>query len=372
MLYRTHLGKDEDKFSLRRWMKLVSRNRQKLWDGGRELVKDFRSCLELFEIILDAHVLGAIASFCGINDTKDLAVRLSEADINLQIGALADYLIKFNIVHNNRRRSSGRDKVHENLILFLQHALVLRNFTHAIKYGDPGRALTSISYMTVWFQASKQTNYASETLHLVACMRKIWSTRLQKFYKDHCLVNLSGKKGGFIADDNANEHVVREVKDFLTNHKGSADENKHVCDVLSPQSGVFMDARQKTSEQYDINFFDTHHSVVDTVRDIVCILDVLFKEKVFVEDFGRDDTQNETEVASLFTRGLEVLSTTQRIADYKKKVKGRRFRDISDVSIISTDLLDGDSIISDILAPPPPEEEWFDAIFHQEAETESI
>jgi hypothetical protein len=76
-------------------------------------------------------------------------------------------------------RPDGRDRPHENFVLFMQHRLILRNFSEAMKTGDVGRVLASLSYFTIWFQATKQYNYARETpVHLTACLKRIWSVDL--------------------------------------------------------------------------------------------------------------------------------------------------------------------------------------------------
>src|SRR5204863_6351034 len=91
---------------------------------------------------------------------------------------------------------TAADPAHDNLILFLQHGLTLRNFSHGIRYGDPGRCFVSLSYFTVWFQDSTHSNYSSETMHLTACLKGgIWSPELVEFYKRNCLINLSRKRG---------------------------------------------------------------------------------------------------------------------------------------------------------------------------------
>jgi hypothetical protein len=107
---------------------------------------------------------------------------------------------------------TDRDVVHEQHICFMQHGLTLRSFTTSCRQGDSGRVVAVLKYYCVWFQGSKQHNYAKETLHLLACLKYYWSDEYKRFWMNTCLVNMSGKREGFLACDAVCEHCVREVK----------------------------------------------------------------------------------------------------------------------------------------------------------------
>src|SRR5579859_1971219 len=58
-----------------------------------------------------------------------------------------------------------------------------------MRHGNSSRLLVSLSFMTVWFQGSRQHRYATETLHLTACLRKLWKLDYKQWWMDNCLVN---------------------------------------------------------------------------------------------------------------------------------------------------------------------------------------
>src|SRR5436305_13511308 len=208
MLFRVHFGCEAEPCSLSRWIKDRKRSQNKLWNHDRQLVKDFRRCQEFFDIVLDGYLLATMINYCNFESTEEMKHNFGKVDVEYMIDNLSDFLVKFHIVHGNRAQEHGQDRAHDNLILFMQQGLVLRNFSLGMRQGDPGRALISLSYFTIWFQASKQSNYARETLHLTACLKRIWSPKLVEFYKRNMLLNLSGKAEGWMACDQVNKYVV--------------------------------------------------------------------------------------------------------------------------------------------------------------------
>src|SRR5277367_321447 len=108
-----------------------------------------------------------------------------------------------------------RDRDHGNMILLLQSGLVFHIFHQAIHTGDSGLMLSAMSFFTVWFQGTGAANYKIGLLRLMAQLRRVWSDRLRRFWMDTSLVNLSGKRKGFMPLDQLNEYIVREVKDNM-------------------------------------------------------------------------------------------------------------------------------------------------------------
>jgi hypothetical protein len=105
------------------------------------LIEDFRACQALVDVVLVSYIIGVLAP-----------------DIGAYIDELSDRLSDFETVNNHRMRRDGRDRPHENLVLFMQRGLILRNFNDAMKTGDVGRVLAWPRYFMIWFQATKQHN----------------------------------------------------------------------------------------------------------------------------------------------------------------------------------------------------------------------
>ena len=240
------------------------------------------------------------------------------------ITKVSAYLSDFNKV-GELRSVENRDPVHENLVLFLQHGLVWRNALLAMCQGDIGRVENSLTYFAIWFQATEKHNYASETLRLIASIKKIWSPEFRKFWEENSLVNLSGKKEGFIACDMLNEYVVREVKSMMPpNLTPTGDE--FLRETLSPVIMIFKNLRKRVSEQLGVYNQDFHSSTVNPWKDIEVIVNQLLKERVAWMDVDRVK-ENYTQVADLFTNGMLELSKGEGIEKLKAKIMDERSGD---------------------------------------------
>ena len=71
------------------------------------------------------------------------------------------------------------DMVFENASLFLRDALVLREFTDAIKGGYSGRIIRVLKLLALMYRGSGRTKYAHEVLHLVHNLTHVWPKGLR-------------------------------------------------------------------------------------------------------------------------------------------------------------------------------------------------
>src|SRR5579859_6557921 len=281
LVFATHLGTPGDVCMLSTWIDELRQDVNRLWVNGKGTVKDFRTCFDFINTVLDAHLMAALATTLlsqfvpGLRveertfaKLQDVLPELLQTDlIQNAIRQLAKFFSRFDRVGEKFRTEPKRDLIHENVNLFIQHGLVLRNFDIAISDGDIGRALVSLSFFTIWFQNSNKHLYAAEMLRLTACIRKVWSPDLAEFYKQNCIINVSGKKGGFMPDDKLNEFIVGQVKATEYAHASSeATEFQH--DVRALLTMHFLDLRESFTNQLGVKLSDFHKKEVDKTADV--------------------------------------------------------------------------------------------------------
>jgi hypothetical protein len=321
-IFKIHYGKDSDQWSLMRWIPVLSQNINKLWNKYDSQVKDFNTCLDFFDTVLNGCLVGAISAyfFPTNNSTAQFEASLgttSQSSLENAIQNLAKHLSDFDLVSRMRREPvEKRNFARENLLLFMQQGLMLRNLGLAMRQGDSGRMLNSLCYFTIWFQSTKNYKYASETLRLMASIKRLWSDEFRAFWMENCLINLSGKRWGFVALDMLNEYIVREVKSLIANIVTPATD-EYLRKVLSPLIMIFWEIRRKMGEEAEVNIFDFHSSPVNSWREICKVANGILKTGLY--QLCDDQGQQDGFIAQdLFADGVFAIAKTGLIEKLKK------------------------------------------------------
>lgn len=320
MLFGIYLGDESHHFGLAKVIRRLNRDPNKLWNRDKTIVKNFTACQSLFDHTLDAHIIAQLASDCGCNDIPQFFNFLSHSDpesIKNKIYDLATLLTDYGRINNMRKYTDkNRDSEYENHLMFMQHGSVLRNFVHAMRHGDSGRVVTSLAYFTVWFQASRKYNYAQETIHLMACIKKIWSDAFRKYWLDNCLINPSGHAEGWLACDFLGEYVVREVQRMLSNNLN--DRTSHFLrEVISVQVLLFRSIRKQMLSECGFRPND-RSTKVPPHEDIKAVADWILELNRCVFSQGR---KADVEVLDLHGQGIKHLGSYKRISEYKTKLE---------------------------------------------------
>jgi hypothetical protein len=238
--------------------------------------------------VLDGHILTALATDVKVSSVNDLGSALESTNWRVAIACIRSQFGGLNVVNVEKEKSLAElDIVRENAILFLQHGIMYRDFSESIRSGDSGRIEHCMVYFANWFQASRHANYVKETMmHLVACLRKLWSPEFRQYWLDHCLVIPSGSPSGFVADDELGEWIIRELKS-LTSHNATPETMTHLRDVLGRLPIFFQDVRTNIMRATGATDYYQHSSQAHAVVDIRLVADQLLRDKVFTTVPGR-------------------------------------------------------------------------------------
>jgi hypothetical protein len=183
-------------------------------------IKDFCACQSFLDHLLDGHILAALSAELGAEDWEELQIKLKDENWRKLIQKVELKISQRLLVWTWREEEmETRDLVHENTVLFLQHLLIYRGFTEALKTGDSGQVVQHLKHFTIWLQNSdKKTSlplYRNELINIMACLNHAFSPAAKTHWMNQCLVNLSGSPTSFRPCDLLGEYIICEMKRLL-------------------------------------------------------------------------------------------------------------------------------------------------------------
>ena len=299
-----------------------------IWNEKYKKIHVFRDCDHLLNTLLDGHVLALLALETQETDVGNIGNRLQTRNWRKVIRNISNSVLDFETVDRLREcEAPERDIVYENAVLFVQQALVYRRFSEALEQGDSGWAERCIALFTIWFQndspSASSPVYRKESLHLMVCLKHRWSDELKFFYRNNLMVSLSGKKGSFMAVDQASEYVVREAKAVVPKSDTPASD-KFFRKVLGRQSFTFKNVRDHMQQESDARKHYMHSSTVDASRDVFSVARHLLRRDVFVKQPGRSRDEAIPSV-DLLSSGLGVIGLGGVVKAYNESIDSSEF-----------------------------------------------
>ena len=325
-IIRSHRQQEGHFSSIQYWIHLLKRN-PGMYNSQTQKIQDFRACNQLLEHLSDAHILAAIATDRGLTKIEELRPLLRNSNWRKLLDRMAEKFSHFDMVpHLREQADDERDMIHENAVLFLQQTLVYRRFTEAQRTGDSGYVLFSLKVFTIWLLNTHKSvqfrSYRRESLHLMACLKHIWSPEFIEFWMNNCLVNLSGKTTGFMACDLLCEYIVRECKAKLPK-PGTPAMYDFFRDVSTPEIMVSKDIRDHMVELAH-TFCYQHSSSVNADRDVFLAAQQLLDKGVFTHTPGRrqgiHSTVATTPAIDMYHLGSVAIADGKVIADYHQRM----------------------------------------------------
>jgi hypothetical protein len=302
-----------------------------MWNFTNNTIKDFRSCCAFLDHLVDAHTLAAIAATVGVTTWEALQDNLTEKNWRKTIIEMEKRFGDDGLIDERRRQDeASRDFVFENAVLLLQHGLMFKRFSAALKTGDVGWVVHCIKYFTIWLcnDGIALKNYRSASLHLMASLTHIWSPELKSFWMDSCLLNISGSPTGFMPCDLLNEYVVREMKARRPANVNPVNDNFH-RNVYGPQIMISKAVRDNMYKAVGAVQHYQHSSIVSSQTDVETVTRLLLRERVFHQLPARKmyNVHNDIPIQQsidLFGRGLVAIIQGKHIDALKQSFSKNR------------------------------------------------
>lgn len=140
---------------------------------------NFRTSRNLVNVSLYARVLHCMLKVSSYVSLEDYAKNVSwdemQAHAKLIIGKFANANEVEELREKGKRNKLEGDALFENASLFLRDALILREFTDAIKVGDTGRVVAVLKLWVHAFRGSGKVKYAQEAMEFIHNISCVWT-----------------------------------------------------------------------------------------------------------------------------------------------------------------------------------------------------
>jgi serine palmitoyltransferase len=173
-----------------------------------------------------------------------------------------------------------KDHIYNYACVRLSLGLLIRNFEDAVKEGDGARKIRCLKFMMLIFKAHNHGKYAYAALQLQAQVKCLLPPEIAHLLVWNRCVNNKGGAGKNIPLDLRMEHIVRLLKDLLSNMGPNLTEKAALrCSrAVNPVEKIL----ESIDAELDIRLPSGKHTAARTEKDFQLLVHQLHKEgKVF-------------------------------------------------------------------------------------------
>ncbi|KAI0054708.1 hypothetical protein BV25DRAFT_1903821 [Artomyces pyxidatus] len=270
----------------------------------------FRTCRDLIFVSLYARVLHCLLLVSETASLHDYTEDMTWDQLQSHAATIVDQFTDNKRVSRLRRARTRQgdkhgDMVFENAVLFLRDALILREFTDAIKSGDSGRILTVLKVWAFSYRGQGRAKNAQEVLYLIHNVTHVWPESLVEVVFNNWLVNPSGKVNAWHEVDLLQEHLNFWIKDYYQAH-GSAASWEWLA-TISPCVEILRRLATEINASLGAKQ-GNRHAEADLTDDIDELMGSLAHHGVYREQLGRTFDSDDTPARDVIASGLTALT----------------------------------------------------------------
>ena len=147
---------------------------------------------------------------------------------------------------------------------------------------------------------------------------------------DYCLINISGRKGKFYADDRFGETIIKLNKEKVRpSSNAKSDEFLRKTIALNVMS--LWKSKEVLAQATGATRHGSRHSVVDTTVDVDFLVKLLLEINIFDMQPGRG--ADGTEFKDLYTRGSIAINSGAPLQKYLSRARGRWEEHVADSGV---------------------------------------
>ncbi|EIW73975.1 hypothetical protein CONPUDRAFT_68089 [Coniophora puteana RWD-64-598 SS2] len=289
----------------------------------------FRTCRDLAFVSLYARVLHCMLLVSGKATLEELANGLTLEGLRQHADTVVSKYTDAGwaeTLREEREDGLGGDMVFESALLFLRDALLLREFTDAIKIGDSGRVVNVLKVWVMSYRGAGRNKYAYETMVLIHNIQNVWPERIKRAIFDNWLANPTGRANAFVEVDLVQEHLNFWTKNYYQAHGSNA--SWEWLRVIAPCVDVLR--KLATNIHAAIGAKQgTRHAIPNLSADIKVLMDSLALHQVYQIRDGRTFSSEESPPVDVVSAGTESLAfgTTNplyQFNEHQRRLQTRR------------------------------------------------
>ncbi|KAF8471076.1 hypothetical protein BDZ91DRAFT_838517 [Kalaharituber pfeilii] len=263
-----------------------------------EKVGNFWACMDFTRDSLDGAAMALMVAEGAENNWDSFRAKVMTGDINWRniVKAVTGKLAYRYVEGLRVCEDDERDRVYENLLLFMRSEIELTAFYKSMRGGD--------------FIAGGGIKYGPELMDIRCGMLGEWDDRLKQIIRRNWIINPRGREGKALGLDEFMEEIVRAYKQQY-NPGGSENledfQRKVIARCVLYLTGIKEDMRTGLG----IRRHAGNRTRQDRVPDIISVMEMLLDDDVVKHVAGRGkatvQTPAETEVKDWMMDGLEKM-----------------------------------------------------------------
>ncbi|KAI0321599.1 hypothetical protein OF83DRAFT_1050951 [Amylostereum chailletii] len=270
----------------------------------------FRVCRDLTFVSLYARVLHCLLLVSGHNNLDDFAENLTWEELETYARQVVDVYTDTRHVAALRhaRQLKGPkfgDMVYENGILFFRDALILREFSDAIKSGDSGRVFAVLKRWALAYRGSGRSKYGYETMYFIYMMTHVWPKPIVKIVLDNVLVNPTGKPDAWHEVDLLQEHLNFWIKNYYQAHGSGA--SWEWLATIAPCIQVLRALATSVNGMFGAKQGD-RHATPDLTNDVDALMTSIWENQVYTVCLCREFADDDPPAVDVMAAGAQSLT----------------------------------------------------------------
>lgn len=216
-------------------------------------------------------------------------------------------------------RSHSRDIQRENALIIVSCRLLYLNFWEACCKGYSGRIEKCIECFAMLFQGTSYKNYASEMIPLVACLKHLWKKDFKQAWLDYCVINPSGGKDTFMADNRFGETIIMLNKEKVR-PSANAKSDSFLREMVALNVMSLWKCKEVMARITGATSHENYYLLVSTFPDMSLLVKHLVEDAAFEEQLGRG-IGKEIQLPDFFSEGTTNISSGVALENYLNRAR---------------------------------------------------